>query len=110
MRTQPGDKRCNVRQETSDRKETGEVSQTGDIRDRRRETERRCEVVVMRQGTGDRGQKRGDKRLTGDIQQPENERQTGDMKHRDRRHDTGGLRKIGEVRKTDERQTGNVRE
>ena len=46
---QPGDRRCtgNVRQETSDRKETGEVSQTGDIRDRRRE------VVVMRQGTGD---------------------------------------------------------
>ena len=46
---QPGDRRCtgNVRQETSDRKETGEVSQTGDIRDRRRE------VVVMRQRTGD---------------------------------------------------------
>ena len=81
------------------------MSQTGDIRDRRRE------VVVMRQGTRDRGQKRGDKRLTGDIQQPENERQTGDMKHEtgDRKHETGDLRKIGEVRKTDERQTGNMR-
>ena len=33
------------------------------------------------------------------------------MKHEtgDRKHETGDLRKIGEVRKTDERQTGNVR-
>ena len=29
------------------------MSQTRDIRDRRRETDRRREVVVMRQGTGD---------------------------------------------------------